>query len=164
MTEQPINTFWFYIAQSGVMTTLSDPLSFIQAGFFAERALFQWYPASHSYNSLHSCLRAAQFHHRHPLLATQQLHRSITYSLSSLLAASPIGFHSPQNSLFQKPYCSHSKLVRRLYITVVTVAYWANCALRLHRVTVHQDGSSINWKSVFYSGGMIKMWCAVFSR
>lgn len=73
-----------------------------------------------------------------------------------LLAASPTAFHSRRISLFPKSSRSHSKPGRRSYIKRRRWLYWADCALRLHTVTVHHGGSSINWKSVFHSGAWLK--------
>lgn len=73
-----------------------------------------------------------------------------------LFAASPVAFHSTRISLFQKIVSFTFKTREAVIHQAVAVAHWVGCALRLQGVTVHHDGSSINWKSVSYSGAWLK--------
>lgn len=163
VTEWPINSFWFEMTQSGVMTTA--PL------YYLSGATFCWACMLFFSNTL---LRI----HTNPYIHAWELPSTTTdircWPLSSFTGALLIHFSlfaCLTNGLSFTSDFSISKIILFTFKTwgavihqVVAVAYWADCALRLHRVTVHHGGSSINWKSVSYSGGMIKMWCAVFLR
>lgn len=139
------------------MTAASDPLLFTRGSFLL---------------SVHALFFSSTLLHIHtiPCIHAWELPRTATdiqcWPLSSfsgallihfpLFAASPTAFHSLQISLFQKSSCSHSKTCVVVIHQAAAVVHWADCALRLHRVTVHHGGSPINWKSVFYSGAWLK--------
>lgn len=101
--------------------------------------------------------------HPVPYIHVQELPSTTTdthcWPLSSFTARallihspSPVGFHSLPISLFQKPSCSHSKLVRRSYIKQ---RRWltGRCALRLH--------GAVNWKSDFFFFRGARLKCGV---
>ena len=62
----------------------------------------------------------------------------------------PMGFHLDV-SISKTTLCTF-KTCKVVIHQAAAEAYWADCALRLYGVTVYQNGSCINWKSVFYSG------------
>lgn len=137
-------------------TTVSDPLLFIQGSFLLSvHALFS--------NTLLHIHTIPYIHARELPSTTTDIHCWPLSSFTGALlihfphfTASPIGFHSLRISLFQKPSCSHSKLVRRSYIKRQQrlIGPVAHCGF--DRVTVHHNGSSVNWKSVFYLGARLK--------
>lgn len=54
--------------------------------------------------------------------------------------------------LFFKNHLVHIETCEVVIRQAAAALYWAHCALRIHRVTVHHDSSSISWKSVLHLG------------
>lgn len=148
------------MTQSCVTTTSIWPFIFFLSGadFFVKCACSFIEIPCFTFMQVHVFMQQsypAQPQTQTPLLAAQQHHRCITHSRSPLCCL--------VNSLLFTMGFSISKIILFTFKTweavihqAAAVAYWADCALRLHRVTVHHDGSSINWKSVSYSGAWLK--------
>lgn len=150
----PVNRFWYYLAQSDHNSFW--PFMVYPWQLFAKCACsflfsspFTWFhiitPKSWPQTSAGGQSAASEEHH------------SLTFIVRTDYFEKNKNINKKKN-----PSCSHSKLMRQLYIKQRQrlIGLIAHCG---SWVTVHRSGSSINWKSVFYSRAWLK-YGALWSR